>query len=305
LAILTDEMQRVVLEQRLGFAATVCPDGRPNLSPKGTTTIFDEEHLVFADIHSPQTVRNLQSNPSIELNVVDPIVRKGFRFKGRAELHSDGPTYENGLRVLAGRGYDAARERVRTIVVVEVESASPLTSPVYDSGASESQVADRWERRVVELRDRCGGSRSSESALPPEHPNAALVRRFHELQGAFYAGGPIGPLVDLIAEDIRWHLPGRSAIAGDHRGRDAVLEYFKRRRELSQATFRLDVREIVASGEFVFQRVDGTVSHAGSSRSWETAAVLRVADDRIRECWLLPADQELFDDIWSDADPDP
>ena len=35
---LTDDMQRVVLEQRLGFHATVCPDGTPNLSPKGTTS---------------------------------------------------------------------------------------------------------------------------------------------------------------------------------------------------------------------------------------------------------------------------
>src|SRR5215207_1222536 len=79
---LTDDMKRIVLEQRLGYAATVCADGTPNLSPKGTTTVFDDDHLMFADIHSPDTVRNLQRNPAIELNVVDPIVRKGYRFKG-------------------------------------------------------------------------------------------------------------------------------------------------------------------------------------------------------------------------------
>ena len=32
---LNEEMRRVVEEQRLGYAATVCPDGTPNLSPKG------------------------------------------------------------------------------------------------------------------------------------------------------------------------------------------------------------------------------------------------------------------------------
>ena len=52
MGILTDDMQRVVNEQRLGFVATVCPDGTPNLSPKGTTTVWDDDHLVFADIHS-------------------------------------------------------------------------------------------------------------------------------------------------------------------------------------------------------------------------------------------------------------
>jgi uncharacterized protein len=149
---LSDDMKRVVLEQRLGFAATVCADGTPNLSPKGTTTILDDEHLLFADIHSPGTVRNLEQNPSIELNIVDPIVRKRYRFKGSAQAHRSGETYEHGLRLLAERGYNASRERVKTIVVVRVEQALPLTSPAYDSGASEEEVARVWERHVKELR---------------------------------------------------------------------------------------------------------------------------------------------------------
>ena len=37
-ATLTQDMKRVVREQRLGFYATVCEDGSPNLSPKGTTS---------------------------------------------------------------------------------------------------------------------------------------------------------------------------------------------------------------------------------------------------------------------------
>jgi uncharacterized protein len=145
-------MKRVVLEQRLGFVATVCADGTPNLSPKGTTTVLDDGHLLFADIHSPGTVRNLELNPSIEINVVDPIVRKGYRFKGRAEAYRSGETYERGRRLLAERGYNASRERVRTIVVVRIEQAMPLTSPAYDSGASEDEVAQVWERHVKELR---------------------------------------------------------------------------------------------------------------------------------------------------------
>jgi uncharacterized protein len=76
---LSDDMQRLVREQQLGFVATVCPAGTPNLSPKGTTTVWDAEHLVFLHLHSPGTVANLQRNPGIEINVVDPIVRKGYR----------------------------------------------------------------------------------------------------------------------------------------------------------------------------------------------------------------------------------
>ena len=76
MGILTEDMKRLVSEQRLGFVATVCPDGTPNLSPKGTTAVWDDDHIVFADIRSPATVSNLRRNPSTEINVVDPIVRK-------------------------------------------------------------------------------------------------------------------------------------------------------------------------------------------------------------------------------------
>jgi hypothetical protein len=78
MTVLTDEMKRFVLEQRLGFIATVCPDGTPNLSPKGTTTIFDDEHLVFADIVSPNTVANLRRNPGDRDQRRRPVRPKGL-----------------------------------------------------------------------------------------------------------------------------------------------------------------------------------------------------------------------------------
>src|SRR6266540_7129411 len=141
-------MKHVVLEQRLGFHATVRADGTPNLSPKGTTTVWDDDHLLFADIRSPGTLENLRRNPAIEVNVVDPIVRKGWRFRGRGELHSDGDTYERALALLADRGYDASPERIRTIVLIRVEEALPLVSPAYDNGASEGEVRARSLQRV-------------------------------------------------------------------------------------------------------------------------------------------------------------
>src|SRR5579859_3634460 len=152
-------MRRTVLEQKLGFVATVCSDGTPNLSPKGTTTVWDDEHLVFADISSPQTVRNLRANPSIEINVVDPIARKGYRFKGTASLYSEGEVYERGLALLAERGYDARRERVHTVVIIKLERVAALISPAYDGDASEEAVSARWERHFNELakRRRTGG----------------------------------------------------------------------------------------------------------------------------------------------------
>jgi hypothetical protein len=144
-------MQRVVLEQSLGFVATVTPGGRPNLSPKGTTTVWDEHHLMFADVASPGTVENLASNPYVEVNVVDPIVRKGYRFKGRAIAYTSGVMFDRGLAVLGERGFTTDPERIRSIVVVEVTEAAPLVSPAYDIGATEEAVTERWLRHHTEL----------------------------------------------------------------------------------------------------------------------------------------------------------
>src|SRR5918999_687712 len=110
-------MKRVVTEQRLGFMATVCPDGTPNLSPKGITAVWDDDHLIFADLRSPGTVRNLKSNPTIEINVVDPLVRKGYRFKGTATVHTEGEVLERALALYVSLGLSDYRDRIRGVVL--------------------------------------------------------------------------------------------------------------------------------------------------------------------------------------------
>jgi uncharacterized protein len=141
--VLDDDMKHVIREQRLGYVASVCPDGTPNLSPKGTTAVWDDDHIVFAHLHSPRTVANIEAGNSIvEINVVDPIVRKGYRFKGTASVHREGAVFDAGLRFYHDRsGLEA--HRIEAIVLVRVEHAAPLTSPAYDDGSSEEVVAQR------------------------------------------------------------------------------------------------------------------------------------------------------------------
>lgn len=146
---LTEAMRRVVSEQSLGFVATVCPDGSANLSPKGTLRVWDDERLVFLDLRSPETMRNLAGNPSVEVNVVDPIVRKGFRFKGTGRIVPRGDELDGVLDFYGREG--AARERVRAAVLIEVTAAASLVSPAYDLGASEAEVAARWRRHHLGL----------------------------------------------------------------------------------------------------------------------------------------------------------
>jgi predicted pyridoxine 5'-phosphate oxidase superfamily flavin-nucleotide-binding protein len=147
--ILTDDMKRVVAQQRLAFAATVCADYTPNLSPKGTIMVWDDDHLVFANIRSPQTVANLRVNSAVEINVVDPFVRKGYRFKGKAKILEAGEMYEEVTALFRARG---ATLPFREVIVIKVERALPLISPVYDLGLSEEEVRARWERHYEAIK---------------------------------------------------------------------------------------------------------------------------------------------------------
>jgi uncharacterized protein len=103
---------------------------------------------MFAHIRSPQTIANLSANLAIETNVVDPILRRGYRFRGRGSVHDAGELYERGLEVLAEHGYDANPDRIRAVVLIEVEEPLELLSQAYDDDSSTARVAAPWRERM-------------------------------------------------------------------------------------------------------------------------------------------------------------
>ncbi|GIN20573.1 pyridoxamine 5'-phosphate oxidase family protein [Siminovitchia fordii] len=150
--MIDDDMRRVIEEQRLAFVATVCPDGSPNLSPKGTIAVWDEGHLVFLHLYSQGTVNNLEQNSCIELNVVDPIRRKGYRFKGIAEILKSGSKF-NQIVEHFKQSRGTKPSRIKAAVLVKVLQAAPLISPAYDDISSEEEIARRWKHHYDELLD--------------------------------------------------------------------------------------------------------------------------------------------------------
>src|SRR5690242_16576101 len=155
--ILTADILRVVTRQRLGYVATVCPDGTPKLSPKGTLTVWDDDHLVFADINSPRTVQNLWLNPAIEINVVDAPSRTGYRLKCPGTVLTEGALLEEILAAYRRRGTTST---IRQIVLVRVERAVAVVSPAYATGATEEEVRRRWAAyyRGLEMGQDDGGA---------------------------------------------------------------------------------------------------------------------------------------------------
>jgi ketosteroid isomerase-like protein len=127
-----------------------------------------------------------------------------------------------------------------------------------------------------------------------------VLDRLHTAQGAFYAGGPDGPLRAVLTGDVEWRVPGRNAIAGHYRGIEAVLGYFARRRDLAARSFRMLPGEVlVGDGEHVAVLTDGVARIGGREERWSTVGLYRLAGGRVAACALLPLDADAFDRIWS------
>ncbi len=127
------------------------------------------------------------------------------------------------------------------------------------------------------------------------HPNEELLRREYEAR----ARGELSALQELFHEDIVWHVPGRSAIAGAYRGRDEVMEYTRRRQELAEGSFKINVHDILANDDWALVIAAGRVQRQGKTHEWRAHGLYRFRDGKIAECRVLPEDQYAFDEIWS------
>lgn len=149
-AMLTPDMRAVIRAAHLSFVATVTAEGRPNLSPKGTIGVWDDQHLFFLDLASPGTRENLRRQPWLELNVVEQLSRRGYRFAGPVVLHLPGsPEYAAAIERVYGSAPPSSAPAA--VVVIEIERAAPLLSPSYWRGLDETAVRALWRERRREL----------------------------------------------------------------------------------------------------------------------------------------------------------
>ena len=127
------------------------------------------------------------------------------------------------------------------------------------------------------------------------HPNAELLRGGYDA----FAKGDIPNVLGIFAEDIAWHVPGRSPLSGDYRGHQEVVGFFTNAMELSGGTLRVEADEILADGERIIALT--TVSAERDGRSWSSPEVhvWRVQDGRAITFREFQGDQEAEDRFWS------
>ena len=148
MSLITPEIKEFLEKQKLGFVATVSPNGTPNISPKGTIIGWNSEFLAFANIRSPDTVNNLKNNPNVEINVIDPLLRRGYLFKGTTRILNDGQMYDEILEFYKNLGIKSI---IHEIMLVTVSDVTVVTSPLYAMGISEQEIKLKWQKHFHDL----------------------------------------------------------------------------------------------------------------------------------------------------------
>ena len=94
MAKLTEEAKKLIGELYPALVATASKDGKPNVSPKGSFRVVDDEYVAFGDFRSPRTMANLRENPQISAMVFSNEPRKGCRIWGKAEILDGGELFD-------------------------------------------------------------------------------------------------------------------------------------------------------------------------------------------------------------------
>ena len=147
---LNDFAKGLIATFPLGFVATVTPDGRPAVSPKGTFLVLDDETIGFGEIRSPGTLENLAHRPEVEVNFIDQWKRKGVRVRGQVRIVDPGIEFDKLIGHWRDTWGDLA-DRINVLVVISVAEVKPVTTPPYDDGATEEEMIALYKAKFAEI----------------------------------------------------------------------------------------------------------------------------------------------------------
>lgn len=130
LFMINQEVKKYIDTSILCWLATVSCDMVPNVSPKEVFTNYGDEHFIIANIASPNSVRNIKTNPKVCVSFIDIFIQKGFQIKGRATIVDQRASE---FEVLAGplEKMTQGKYPFGSITKINIERIKPIIAPSY------------------------------------------------------------------------------------------------------------------------------------------------------------------------------
>ena len=125
--------------------------------------------------------------------------------------------------------------------------------------------------------------------------NQEVVRRifgaFAEKQGF--------ALRDLFAPDAVWVVPGDGAMAGVHRGREAIFRFLARLPKETDGTYSSELVDVLVSDNRAAALYRASGERHGRRLDLVQVLVFRIEDGLVHEVLALPSDPAVFEAFWA------
>jgi predicted pyridoxine 5'-phosphate oxidase superfamily flavin-nucleotide-binding protein len=118
MALITEEMQRIIEKMKPPVVATSDIHGKPNVVPIGFTKVISDSEILLMDNYMNKTRKNIESNPQVSISVWSMEDQIGYQFKGKARIETSGPIFDNGIKWVKSR---RPQTDPRAAIIVKIE----------------------------------------------------------------------------------------------------------------------------------------------------------------------------------------
>ncbi|MBV8773047.1 MAG: pyridoxamine 5'-phosphate oxidase family protein [Deltaproteobacteria bacterium] len=132
--ILHDHINTAAFTDNVCLIATVLPTGFAQVTPRGSTMVFDEEHIALWERGRGSTTENLSDGSKVTVFFRKPSLRSEgvlplagiARFYGIAAIHKSGPLYDQVWQRLIQPEKERDPEKKGFAVLIKIERAEDL-----------------------------------------------------------------------------------------------------------------------------------------------------------------------------------
>jgi uncharacterized protein len=114
---------------------TVLPNGFAQITPRGSTMVFDDEHIALWERGRGSTTENLKDGTAVTIFMRNPALRESgllprggiLRLYGRAKVHKSGSVYDEVWRRLIEPEKKGDPDKKGYAVLIAIERAEDLS----------------------------------------------------------------------------------------------------------------------------------------------------------------------------------
>lgn len=92
-----DDQMKAMLAVQLPVQATASPEGIPDIGPKRSLRVYDDNTLIYNENTGGRTLANIQAGSKMVVAIIDREKLDGYRFICTPQLFTEGAAYQSAV----------------------------------------------------------------------------------------------------------------------------------------------------------------------------------------------------------------